>query len=197
MEYYFADTRRNRGSITEEMERVGFNASSDDVKEFATAAIGWAKDLRPDASNSYLQNLKVICSSDYCEARDIGILVSIVPTYQREMQMKKAAKDKETQLAEAAATSNYVGEIGSKISLDTEEIECVSYYEDLYGMTYLLKFSDADGNIYMWRTANGYVKEIEGLKHVTGTVKSHEEFRGVKQTWLTRCKVVAAAKLDN
>lgn len=124
-------------------------------------------------------------------------MVSIVPTYQREMQMKKAAKDKETQLAEEAATSNYVGEIGSKISLDTEEIECVSYYEDLYGMTYLPKFSDADGNIYMWRTANGYVKEIEGLKRVTGTVKSHEEFRGVKQTWLTRCKVVAAAKLDN
>lgn len=64
MEYYFADTRRNSGSIAEEMERVGFNASSDDVKEFATAAIGWAKDLRPDASNSYLQNLKVIYSSD-------------------------------------------------------------------------------------------------------------------------------------
>ena len=25
---------------------------------------------------------------------------------------------------------------------------------------------------------------------IIGTVKKHDEFRGVKQTWLTRCKVI-------
>ena len=193
MEYYFADNKRGRSSIVEELEAIGFDASRAEVKEFATAAINWARNVEIKGYNSYLQNLKIICSSDYCESRDLGILVSLVPTYQRELNREIASKKKENELAAEAATSEYVGEVGSKVSLDTESIECVSSVDSMYGMTYLLKFSDADGNIYMWSTSNGYVKEIEGLKHITGTVKRHEEFRGVKQTWLTRCKVTAIA----
>lgn len=193
MEYYFADTRRSSNSASEEMRAVGFDAARENVKEFATAAINWARNLEIEGYNSYLQNMKIICSSDYCESRDLGILVSLVPTYQRELNTQIASKKKENELAEEAATSEYVGEVGSKVSLDTESVECVSCVDSIYGMTYLLKFSDADGNIYMWSTSNGYVKEIEGLKHIAGTVKRHEEFRGVKQTWLTRCRVTAIA----
>lgn len=193
MEYYFADNKGGRDSIVEEMNAVGFDASREKVKEFTTAAINWARNVEIEGYNSYLQNLKIICSSDYCESRDLGILVSLVPAYQRQLNMEIASKNKEKELAEEAATSEYVGEIGAKVSLDTESIECISAVDSIYGMTYLLKFSDADGNIYMWSTSNGYVKEIEGLKHITGTVNRHEEFRGVKQTWLTRCKVTAIA----
>lgn len=197
MEYYFADNRGGRASTTEEMEAVRFDANSEKVKEFAAAAINWASNVKIEGYSSYLENLKIICSSDYCESRDLGILVSLVPTYQRQLNMEVSAKNKEKELAVEAASSEYVGEVGAKVSLDTESIECVSSIDSMYGMTYLLKFSDADGNIYMWSTSNSYVTEIGGLKHITGTVKRHEEFRGVKQTWLTRCKVTAVAKLDN
>ena len=48
---------------------------------------------------------------------------------------------------------------------------------------------DKDGNIYTWKTSggiycNGYADEVE----LKATVKAHNEFRGAKQTELTRCK---------
>ena len=54
---------------------------------------------------------------------------------------------------------------------------------------------DAAGNVYTWKTANniGY-EDAEGVWQkpeeftIKGTVKEHSEYRGEKQTVLTRCK---------
>ena len=39
----------------------------------------------------------------------------------------------------------------------------------------------------MWDSSSG-IHDIP-IKSITGTVKKLDEFRGVKQTWLTRCRV--------
>jgi len=58
----------------------------------------------------------------------------------------------------------------------------------LWFTTFLYEFTTEDGNILIWKTSKWLDDEKE-FKTVSGTVKAHNEFRGVKQTELTRCKV--------
>ena len=48
----------------------------------------------------------------------------------------------------------------------------------------------ADGNVYTWKTGK-YIDDTVDEMSITGTVKAHTEFRGIKQTELTRCRVAA------
>lgn len=64
---------------------------------------------------------------------------------------------------------------------------------------YLHKFKDEHGNIFTWKTSDplGYWDEHGQWVHIDegtqvtikGTVKEHSEYKGIKQTVLTRCKV--------
>lgn len=55
----------------------------------------------------------------------------------------------------------------------------------------MYKFHDESGNVFMWSTGNSLNTEYP--YQIVGTVKSHEEYKGTKQTWLTRCRTT---KLD-
>lgn len=45
----------------------------------------------------------------------------------------------------------------------------------------------------MWWSSSGVDQDKE-IESITGTVKSHEEYKGVKQTFLTRCRIAYAKK---
>lgn len=66
--------------------------------------------------------------------------------------------------------------------LDQWELTSTTKDENIY------KFADADGNIFLWKTQK-YIDEDDKIARLVGTVKAHDEFRGVKQTHLTRCKI--------
>ena len=57
----------------------------------------------------------------------------------------------------------------------------------MYGVTCLYEFVTDDDNIFIWKTSK-YLDKIEKITSITGTVKEHKEFNGIKQTELTRCK---------
>lgn len=118
--------------------------------------------------------------------------------------------------AEAEA-SGYVGNIGDKITVKVT-LTVSFYWESQYGTQYMHLMKDASGNVYKWMTNRslGYDVPAEGNNYymvdkndnkwawhiveehnkeefiITGTVKDHAEYKGVKQTVLTRCKVKAA-----
>lgn len=62
-----------------------------------------------------------------------------------------------------------------------------------YGMTTMFAhtFKDADGNVFTWKTQKGIALERGAAVNLSGTVKEHTEYKGERQTVLTRCKVVA------
>ena len=80
-----------------------------------------------------------------------------------------------------------------------------SYYDN--GTRHIYTFNDGNGNCYVWRTSNslgmwsededGYEQwveaEIGGKVTLKATVKEHGEYKGVKQTVLTRAKVLGIA----
>lgn len=83
--------------------------------------------------------------------------------------------------------SEFVGEIGEKVSIEVT-VERVAGYETQWGWTSVFTMVDADGNFFVWKTSSGDMDEGSHVQ-VSGKIKEHSEYRGIKQTVLTRCKV--------
>ena len=101
--------------------------------------------------------------------------------------MVEEQRQREAEAEAARKSSNYIGEIGKRITINVAEAKYITSWETMYGMTHLYKFLDADGNVFVW-FASSMIDEAE-VKSVKGTVKDHTERDGIKQTVLTRCKV--------
>ena len=70
-------------------------------------------------------------------------------------------------------------------------LKSVRGMETRYGYTTLIKFEDEYGNILDWWTSTDVKAEVGNRVLLTGTVKSHNEYKGNKTTVVTRCKIKA------
>lgn len=135
----------------------------------------------------YITNLKAAVSLSGCEYRHFGLIVSSVAAYNREMEkvQKQAAE-----IANKPETS-WVGEIGDRITVPQASINCLTGWETQFGYTYLYKIVDPAGHIFTWKTGK-FIDTDSCVLTVSlkGTIKAHNEFRGDKQTELTRCKII-------
>ena len=92
-----------------------------------------------------------------------------------------------------SSTSEYVGNVGDKINV---ELTLTNYYTmdnpySYYGTISIYTFKDNEGNVYVWKTNNGlYDYDIGDTLNIRGSIKDHKEYKGIKQTILTRCKVI-------
>lgn len=154
----------------------------------AQEAIEWAQNLGEDGAelNEYQHNIKVLSSAGVIEFRSIGYAASIVGTFAREKQRALHAN----QLPTAKYVSQYVGKEKDKIEFEGTLIK-QSSYETANGAGVRIAFKDKIGNDFVWFTGNGFDIDDGAAVKVTGTVKTHNEFKGHKQTILTRCKVKA------
>lgn len=147
------------------------------------------KDIKPDDSlineiieyaksitdtYGYMYNAKVAWLNDSAEFRDFGLIASFVGVYLREKE-KQATQKQESQ---------YIGTPGDKIEFEVSDVKQISY--NYQWETYFYSIKDTNGNVYIWSTS----KVVVAGDHITATVKSHEEYRGVKQTVITRGKVI-------
>ena len=172
-----------------EMEAAGFDANSPKTIELVTKAREWIAE-QPEASN-YLHNLKVASALDYADPGNLNILASLFPAYDREIEYQAAKAERERERAAEAAkaqASAHVGKVGDRIVVDVDSAKCVTSFNSDFGTTFIYRIVGKDGNVYIWKTGSILNDEIAKIK---GTVKEHSEFRGVKQTVLTRCKEVA------
>lgn len=88
-----------------------------------------------------------------------------------------------------SSRSEYVGNVGEKV--DTEVIvEKMIMFESRYGYIHLYIMKDTEENILVWKTSKLLNVEINDKIKIIGKIKSHNEYGGIKQTELTRCKIV-------
>ena len=85
--------------------------------------------------------------------------------------------------------SEYVGEIKDRLTL-TVTLVRKGGYEGCYGHSNIYTFQDENESVFTWFSSVYIDKEIGDTFSIVGTVKDHKEYNGVKQTVLTRCKVV-------
>jgi len=115
---------------------------------------------------------------------------------EREARRKAKEEAEEARRAEEAARkarSQYVGEIGQRLTIEAVYEGSPSFeVRDPFGRTetrYIHRFR-ADGNLLVWKTGTFPFNAEEGQTvTITGTVKDHTEYRDEKQTALLRCKV--------
>ena len=169
----------------------GIDGRADDVVAEAEAARAWILAEEVDEYNSYMNNLKVICSSEYCSSRNLGYLVSLIPTYFKHLETEAARAEREAKRAKAASQSKHVGKIKDRLTFDATAY-FVTSCDSFYGWSALYKFVTEDGDVFTWWTSSNVDVDRDRPRkvRVTGTVKDHDEYAGVKQTVLTRCKIV-------
>ena len=109
---------------------------------------------------------------------------------------EKAEKERQEALEEARkAISQYVGEVGERMNFIGEyEKRAWFTFRNPFGQEetmYVHTFKTPEGNKLVWKTSsNGLGLISEGSSvDIKGTVKGHSEYKGEKQTVLTRCKV--------
>lgn len=185
--YYNVDHGNLTGKMAEpyreEMAKVNFDANSEYAKQTVTEAVRWIKEQ--DEQNNYYHNLKVAVANQYIVGNVYGILASLIAAYNKAMEIKA----KREKAVEAEINSQYVGGLKQRITATIKSIRCVTSWDTDFGYTYIYKIIGQDGNTYTWKTGKE-IDEEQAIGHtITGTVKAHTEFRGVKQTELTRCKI--------
>lgn len=124
----------------------------------------------------------------------------------KEEQLEAERKAREAEEEARKALSQFVGTVGDKMD-EVLLFDHTAWWTQPsfrgYGETvmYLHCFRDEAGNLLTWRTQKDlhwvvdeerdiWATPEKGDKlHVKGTIKEHHEYKGEKQTALTRCKV--------
>ena len=195
-DYYYIKRQplKVQEQLQTEMDEVGFSINSEYAVSTTEAALEWIRGIEnPDSE--YIRNLKVICSDECTDWRSLGILVSLTVAYDRHLGKVAEYEKKQKAQEEEKESSEHVGNIGEKLEVNCTSFELKSSWDGRFGMTYLYKFTDESGNIYIWY-ASSPVADADLVTKVKGTVKDHSEFQSVKQTVLTRCRVERREKKE-
>ena len=166
-------------SLKQKLYKANYNEQSQ--IEFIDNLLKWAQTLKEE--NEYLHNVKVLCSLNYIEFKYYGVLASSVIAYKRTLE-HNAKKNKDLKSA-------YQGEIGKKFTFKVKDIECISSWNSAYGFVSMYKMTDETGHIYIWKTSTLVESKKFINKQLICTIKDHSDFNNVKQTIITRCKLLS------
>ena len=141
---------------------------------------GWALEHITGTSD-FDHNLRLAAANRGVLPQARGLLCYLPEAYRR--ARGKAAAEK----ARQAAPSAHLGGVGERIEREVV-VESVKVTDGYYGARSIVRFRDTEGNVMMWFKA-GYFEPAPGAQgKLRGTVKKHDEYRGVKQTVVQRCR---------
>lgn len=155
--------------------------------ERAAKLMAWATEWLATPSNDYQFNAANAFASGVASTRTAGILASLAPAWDREMA-HYVAKQK---AAEKATESRHVGTVKKRDEMTLTLIRSFSFDTD-FGLMYIHKMQDPEGNSIVWKTGNAVrdsnrrLLEAGQTVRVKATVKEHGEYKGEKQTVVTR-----------
>lgn len=161
---------------------------TDDDRDIAEAAREWARTLEP--TDNFEHNLKVVASVDHV-TKD-GLCAYMVEGYLRHVG-KVAADAAREKLPQS---NEHIGDPAAKARIElTLTYVRMSNYANDFGVQYWVAFADEAGNIIKWRTGNphsllGDEPETGAVVKVKCRIKSHGEFKGRKETVISRPTVV-------
>lgn len=148
--------------------------------ELADAALAWGREIQ-NPESEYLKSLTALIANnaDRVLGKHVGLMISIVPAYQR--ALADAAKEK------VAEINEYFGAVGDKFDGVEGTLMHVVPVESFYGTSLLHIIRSAAGHSMVW-FCSGARPEVEiGQKiWIAGTIKAHNLRNGNKQTVLTR-----------
>jgi hypothetical protein len=160
--------------ISNPTKMKNYNIANDDLK-YAQKVIDWAANLGP--KNDYEHNINTIAKQKYVVKRTQKIAASMVESYRRNVEAKNINVE-----------SNYIGDVNEVVNLTLTFIR-KHEFNSYWGMVYIYKFQDSNGNMVIWKTSNPIDLKEDVKYNVSGKIKEHKEYNKIRQTVLTRCKV--------
>lgn len=148
-----------------------------DWYEKANEVMAWGVTV-DDTDNEYMHKVKKICECKVVPESLFGIAVSIPQAWRKAMDLieKKAARK----------PSEHISEVGKKLKVTAECVGIWSF-SSFYGVTNIIKFRTAEGDVVVWKTGSAAIDEGKTYE-IEGKVKEHGEFRDEKQTVIARAK---------
>lgn len=120
-------------------------------------------------------------------------LLYFVPTfYLNKVKWEASKQEAEAKKQAFMATLNneYAGSVGDKITTKAT-LTRYSMFDGDYGVMYVYNFKDVHGHVLVWFTSKALTAVNEGdTITIKGTIKKLSEYKSIKQTVLTRCKVM-------
>lgn len=148
----------------------------------------------------YMRNASLSWLKSGVEYRDFGLNASFVVSYDKEMQKEELKKAK---LADK--NNEWVGNVGDKINVKIASMRLLysSSYEvawHTYANSYTYEIIDNEGHTFILKSSKGLERHLDEEcewvedgqpKELVATIKEHSTYNYVKQTVLTRAKVLA------
>lgn len=172
------------------LRQMSDKAASPEHQDRAERVMDWVKDeLAQRARSDYEMNLVTLVAGDLMEQKHLGIVCSAVSAYQRATNQKVEYAKK----LEELKSSQHIGEQGKRMRDLPVKVHQVRALEaNQFGPRTMVKFLDTAGNLLTW-FASGDRDLIPGTEAlIDGTVKCFKEYRGVKETQLSRVVVKMA-----
>ena len=161
------------------------SAISEESAKTANDICNWLLNDCENSMNDLIRNCNIIVKSKYAKINHFGLLAYMPIAYKDYLERK--AKEEEKKQDALSCPSEYIGNIGNRLSFVINKAELITTWANMYGTTYLYKFVDVCGNILVWYAS----KCIDLSEHmeIKATIKDHKEREGIKQTIITRCTV--------
>lgn len=197
IEHIFFDPAFWKEGKNDSNETRALRAAAKDVTpkdtETATASLAWVRSKKENVEtlSDYEYNLCVVASEETVLRKHFGLLCSGVAAYQRHLE-QAAAKAAEAKIREA---SQHFGELKARGRWRATLMAAKAFEGDSYGygseatVRWMLRFLVNDRDIAVWWTGKEPDVVVGDTVWILGTVKEHSEYKGTKQTTLTRCDV--------
>lgn len=153
---------------------------TDESMAFAQAIIEWANAIPEETTSDYLRNLLTVSHCEALPKKHAGLAASMYVAYMRAIEEKRQTENK--------LPSNHVGEIGKRQTF-TLTVNRSRYVAEAQFPFTIYTMQDEQGNICVWKTSSGDLEQGKEYK-LKCTIKAHGEYKGAKQTELTRCAVL-------
>ncbi|MFW6282187.1 MAG: hypothetical protein ACOC1O_05285, partial [bacterium] len=139
-----------------------------------------------EADNTFMHDIKTYIKREYTTGN--GYLAYAYLAYKKELERQEELNGFE-----------WVGKVGDRNTW-TVKFDKKFSFDTQWGTQTIYLFNDESGNIFKWKTStfsqelyealnNKQLKGIDFKIELTGTIKGHEEYKGKKQTVLSRCKL--------
>lgn len=178
----FINEELNEARLDVRVSRKDF--FKDNTESTVEAIIKYYKNLEDDTE--FIHNIHVMLNEGYVLSKNFGFLCYLPEGYAKYIQ-------KETERAKRIEVekSEYFGEVGKRYKdMEISYINHIASWDNQFGTTHVYKIVLANGNVLTWKSSNGlYLENGEEFDKITFTVKDHKEYKGQKQTEVTRCKV--------
>jgi hypothetical protein len=179
-----------------------------DHKSTARQALKWMAEEMATKSD-YQWNLHAAAKLGETTPKNCGILASGIVAYHKHLELE--LKRKFEREAEAKKSNEWVAEQGERKRFDNLTLVRTRWIEGDWGSTTLFSFEDEKGNVIVWFSSHSRLKvddlvkkckaedhfvcdcythlHIGGKVSLTGRVKKRDDYKGRKQTVLTRCRL--------